>query len=289
MPDLVVAVSEGTLQQIFRNRVDYTAASPFDKPDLEATWANLKVTGHVNFSLANGDLELLDDGHVHISELDIVWHTLDFTFWIYVPPICVGGWCVETPWPWPDICFPEWCLFDAWFGFPFNLPADGLHSEVSGTFTLLVQHPPNVWKIILDPDGPIDVDVFDLADSIGPLFHNALETGLNGFLGVPDWVIDLLWDLIGAPIEWLLSTVLDIGDDLQEWLENLLKIDIGLENLLAHSVLTLLDDFSLHEIKEPYELLPADGPNPPVKVKFSSLTISNTDEELIVTVDLLAP
>ena len=287
MPDLVVAVSEGTLQQIFRSVVDNAPA--VDKPDLEWTWANLKVTGHVNFSLANGDLELLSDGHVQIKELDIVWHTLDFTFWIEIPEVCVGGWCIETPWPWPDICFPEWCLFGFWVGFPLNMPADGIHSEVSGTFDLLVFHPPDIWKIILDPDGPIDVDVFDLADSIGPLFHNALEDGLNDLLFVPDWVIDFLWDVIGEPVEWLLSTVLDIGDDLQEWLEGVLGINVGLENVLASSVLSLLDDFVLHEIKEPYELLPASGPNPPVKVRFSSLTIGNTDEELVVTVDLKVP
>jgi hypothetical protein len=287
MPDLVVAVSEGTLQQIFRSAVDNAPA--VDKPNLEWTWANLKVTGHVNFSLANGDLDLLADGHVQVTELDIVWHTLDFTFWFYVPEVCVGGWCVETPWPWPDICFPEWCLFGVWIGVPLNMPADGIHSEVSGTFDLLVLHPPDVWKIILDPDGPIDVDVFDLADSIGPLFHNALEDGLNGLLFVPDWVIDFLWDLIGEPVEWLLSTVLDIGDDLQEWLESVLGINVGLENVLASSVLSLLDDFVLKEIKEPYELLPASGPNPPVKVRFSSLTIGNTDDELVVTVDLKVP
>jgi len=287
MPDLVVAVNEETLQQVFRKAVD--TAPAVDKPNLEWTWANLKVTGHINFTLANGDLELLSDGHVKVSELDIVWHTLDFTFWIEIPEVCVGGWCIETPWPWPDICFPEWCLFGFWVGFPLNMPADGIHSEVSGTFDLLVFHPPDVWKIILDPDGPIDVDVFDLADSIGPLFHNALEDGLNGLLFVPDWVIDFLWDVIGAPVEWLLSTVLDIGDDLQEWLEGVLKINVGLENVLASSVLALLDDFVLKEIKEPYELLPASGPNPPVKVRFSSLTIGNTDEELVVTVDLKVP
>src|SRR5262245_34149908 len=233
MPDLVVAVSEGTLQQIFRSAVDNAPA--VDKPNLEWTWANLKVIGHVNFSLANGDLDLLSDGHVQVTELDIVWHTLDFTFWVNIPEVCVGGWCIETPWPWPDICFPEWCLFGVWIGVPLSLPADGIHSEVSGTFDLLVLHPPDVWKIILDPDGPIDVDVFDLADSIGPLFHNALEDGLNGLLFVPDWVIDFLWDEIGEPIEWLLSSVLDIGDDLQEWLESVLKINIGLENVLANS------------------------------------------------------
>jgi hypothetical protein len=287
MADLVVAVSEETLQAIFRNRVD--AFPPHEEQIPEKVWGWLKVSGYIKFSLANGDLELMDDGHVHVSELDIVWHVLDFTFGIYIPPICVGGYCVDAPWPWPDICFPKWCVFGDWLDFPLNLPADGIHSEVSGTFKLLVFHPAGVWKIILDPDGPIDVDVFDLADSVGPLFHNALQNGLNGFLGVPDWVIDWLWDAIGEPIEWVLQTVLDVGDDLQEWLENLIGVDVGLENVLGQSVLSLLDDFVLHEIKEPYELLPADGPNPPVKVKFSNITIGNTDEELIATVDLKTP
>lgn len=98
---------------------------------------------------------------------------------------------------------------------------------------------PNHWQLYIQPVS-IDLDVFDFADIVGNLLENALDAAIDTLLGpLPDWAKDLIHALLGPVID-VVRDILDIGDDVQEWLEQMLGTSLGLINVILASLTTAL-------------------------------------------------
>ena len=67
---------------------------------------------HVKAHLENGEVELDAAGEVQVRELDLEWDKFEISLGLDIPGFCVGGGCVDLPWPLPDFCLPEWCVFE---------------------------------------------------------------------------------------------------------------------------------------------------------------------------------
>ena len=81
--------------------------------------------------------------------------------------------------------------------------------------------------------------------------------------------------------------VLDLGDDIQEWLSDHLGVSLGLFDF----ILTVVADYlakghPLVEIPDPFTVLPADGTLIPVLVPIEFLGVNVDDVELQLDVDL---
>jgi len=85
--------------------------------------------------------------------------------------------------------------------------------------------------------------------------------------------------------------VLDIPDDIQEFIENLLNVSLGLVNIIAQVIIDYLaSDSPLVELEDPYPILdetanPNDPPPDslvPVKIPIRDLTVSNNDVEMVL-------
>ena len=146
----------------------------------------------------------------------------------------------------------------------------------------------NTWQLFLDPQF-VDIDLIDVADTIGDLLDEAIETAIEA-LGIPDIIADLLGSIVD-----LVRALLDIGDDIQEWLENLLGVSLGLENIIGQALIEhFVTDEPLFELEDPFPILgKAANPNNkqgqpplpelvPVKLPIRDLTVSNNDVELIL-------
>lgn len=107
MAHLTVAVSEAAL----RTSVDLlVGAVKWEKQglkDMGAFSAGYHVKGH----LEGGAVDLRADGSISVKELDVKWDKLQVTLGLDIPEICVGGGCINLPWPLPDICLPRVCVF----------------------------------------------------------------------------------------------------------------------------------------------------------------------------------
>ena len=93
----------------------------------------------------------------------------------------------------------------------------------------------------------------------------------------------------------VLKEILDIPDDIQEWLSDLLGVSLGLENIIGQALIEhFVTDDPLFELEDPYPILDK-APNPnnkqgqpplpdlvPVKLPIRDLTVSNNDVELIL-------
>jgi hypothetical protein len=307
MPHLRVAASEAAFKKLFDKVVEKFVLEKADSKDLGPFTAGYDIKIH----LENGSVDLRPDGTVHVKELDIKWDRLNLSLGIDIPEKCILGGCLI---PTPFGCLleiPPICLFSADPDIQIVLPlSNGLiTSEISITGRLLTRYhvnpdrpasmdqwdaqlpdPPlnNTWQLFLEPQF-VDVDLVDVADTVGDLLDEAIETAIAA-LGIPDVIADLLGSIVD-----LVRVILDIGDDIQEWLEDLLGVSLGLENIIGQALIEhFVTDEPLFELEDPYPIL-GEAPNPndkqgqpplpklvPVKLPIRDLTVSNNDVELIL-------
>jgi hypothetical protein len=313
MAHLTVAANQTAFTKLFEAiRDDFS----FEDSDSAALGPLLTASYHIKFHLANGSVDLRADNTVQVKELDIKWDILDLSLAFDIPEQCFGGFCIiPIPFDGCALEFPHICLFSDNPDLKVTLPLGGITSEVSITGSLAPKYhvnpdrpagmndwdaqdavPPlyNTWQIFLVPEF-VDVDPIDVADTVGDLLDAAVDALVDDLLGdLPGVIKDFIKAALGGAID-ILRTVLDIPDDIGEFIENILNVSLGLVNIIAQ---VLLDHFAgespLTEIEDPYPILDAtanpNGAPPaslvPVKIPIRELTVSNNNVEMVITANV---
>ena len=144
------------------------------------------------------------------------------------------------------------------------------------------------WRVFCDPQ-TIDFDLFDFADTVGDLFEEAFTCALDAAL--PRGLLhDLIMAGIGS-IADLLRTLLDIPDDISEWLSDLFNVSLGVFNLILQFVADFFGKcISFFQLDDPYPMFPKTAEKgvelPDVTVPLEHLTATVSDVELVVTADI---
>ncbi|HSV85053.1 MAG TPA: hypothetical protein VLH85_00665 [Levilinea sp.] len=322
MADMTVAVSESAFRRSFDLLVRNIAWESEDMQDFGTFSAGYHVKGH----LEGGSVDFRADNSILIDELDVRWDKFEFTLGLDIPEICVGGGCINMPWPIPDICLPRWCIFSAdpdisvspdlaalvaqeislagrfdarYFNASVPPPAIdpcGFLRGILADASLIKPFPDNnQWHIHLNPEW-IDLDLFDFADIVGNLIEDALTDAITALIP-GGWVRDLILAIIGGIADFI-RWLLDIPDEIDEWLSDLFNISFGLGDLLIQ----LVSDFfttcvPLYRIDDPFEIMPAEVSTSvflsgaavtlvPVAVPVRNLSVSVDDVELVVQADI---
>ncbi len=292
MDDLLVAINEKALQSVFNRVISRLPSIPLNGTKTIYTHSTffgmdlpVNVRWDILFHLENGTLNLNSDGSVGISELDVVWERLSFEFGIDLPEFCIGGGCIEI---WGRrLCLPRYCIFseDIDIGIPLHLTSAFLRTRTEISFSAefgLRRTGPSYpdsgeWQLILNLGGTVDVDPIDLSDMAGDLFRDTIGTALS-FL--PGWFTRF----IGDPVEWLIRNVLDIGDDLTEWLQNIIGVELMIHNLVGRLIVELLSEFKVHQINDPYELLHATDTEDALMMYIDNMDMAINKDELILKI-----
>ena len=287
MAHMTVAVSEGAFRKSFELLRDSIRWEKSDSEDFGPFTAGYNVKGH----LEGGSVDFRNDNTVQIKELDIKWDKFEVALGFDIPEICVGGGCINLPWPLPDICLPEVCVFS---GDPdISISPDFaafVAQEISFTGSLEARYydaslppPPsfspcallqtvltnaniieplpshNQWHIFIDPQ-TVDIDVFDFPDIVGDLIEDALTSAVEALIP-GGWVRDLILAIIGG-IADLIRFILDIPDKIDEWLSDLFNVSFGLFDFLVQLVLDFFGNcVPVYRIDDPFEILPAQVSN----------------------------
>ena len=292
--DLTVAISETTFKKIYGALLEgfkFTASSP-------GSGSGIFSVGYtVSAHLDNGIVDLRDNGSILISELDIKWDTLQLNVGIDIPTQTIGGFClVPNPFGGCLIRAPSIDIFEAKpdISLPINLggliTSEITLSVIPRIFYGVGSGVPNRWQLTLVPTLPIDLDIIDIADSVGDLFHNLIVNAIVSLLsslGLPDWAISFIDTVLGG-IEGIIRNILDIGDDLGEFVMSLISdADIFqdlIDRVAQFIALTIL------ELKDPLEVLEGNSAIPliPVKlpIEFLDVRINNNGNELILEGDV---
>lgn len=299
MAHLTAATSEDTVTRLFAGLRDNFSVDESDSVDFGPFTAGYELAFH----LEGGDVDLQNDNSIVIKELDIKWDKLRVFLGIDIPELCIGGFCII---PSPFGCIlraPEICIFDDDPDFGIDLDLGGLlTSEISlaakpklnyfidparpaGMSWLDAEDADlaNKWQLFIDPEW-VDIDIFDFSDIVGDLLDNAIDNAIDDLLFfLPGWAKDLIRAILG-PVVDLVRAILDIGDDIDEWLSDLLGVSLGIFDLIITLVADFLaEKFPLIEIEDPFPILPYSGSLIPVKLPIEELGVNINDDELVLT------
>lgn len=311
MAHATVAVSESTFQRSIDLIVKNFKFEKSDSSDFGTFSAGYDVAAH----LEGGTVDLRSDNTVQIRELDLKWDRLEVTLGLDIPGFCVGGGCIPMPWPIPDICLPKFCFFgddpdvsispdfaafvaqevsitgsmDVRYWDP-DAPAPpidicGELRDILEDFELLEPFPDHTqWHIFLDPE-TIDVDLFDFADIVGDLIEDALTAAIEALIP-GGWVRDAILEIIGGVAD-IIRFILDIPDEIDEWLSDLFNVSFGLVDFIGTLILDLLGNcLPIYKIDDPFEILPAKNGLIPVTIPIRNLSALVTDVEMVVQGDV---
>jgi hypothetical protein len=291
MDHMRLEVTEGALARLFNAFRD---SAEFKEKGVRS-FGRFRVDWDLAAHLENGSFTLDDpgspgDGFFRVKELDIKWHKLRLGFGLDIPRVCVGGYCV-IPTPWGcALRLPRKCFFESNPDISATVNLDNvLTQEISleGGFDLKHDVPrPGAWRVHLNPR-TVDIDLIDIADTVGDLIDNLIDKFVNSVLSpLPDWARDVVKAVLGN-LSRLIRGILDIGDDIAEWLSHLLGVSLGLFNLIVQLVADYFAEKKpLHRLPDPYPLLPAKGSLPAVFVPIDRLGASIFDDKAVLTAEL---
>ena len=140
------------------------------------------------------------------------------------------------------------------------------------------------WRVFCDPQ-TIDFDLFDFADTVGDLFEEAFTDAIDKLL--PRGPLhDIILAAIGSVAD-LLRALLDIPDDISEWLSDLFNVSFGVFNLILQFVADFFGKcISFFQLDDPYPMFPETSELTAVMVPIQHLTATVSDAELVVTADI---
>jgi hypothetical protein len=298
--DLTLALSQAAVTELFNALRDAFTLSASDSADFGPFTMGYAIGVH----LEGGTVTLRNDGTIRIAELDVKWDAAKVWIGIDLPEVCVGGFCII---PTPFGCAvraPRLCVFDENPDIGITIDISGLiASELSATVRPLmkysINHPVTVndwdardmkiqnrWVVLADIV-TVDVDLFDIADIVGDLLHEALDDAIDNALGfLPGWAKSLVKSILG-PIIDLVVAIIDLPDDVGEWIADKLGVSFGVLNLILTAV---ADHFAakkpLLKIEEPLPLLPSPTGLIDVLVPIEFLGVRVNADELIVEGDI---
>jgi len=135
----------------------------------------------------------------------------------------------------------------------------------------------------------IDFDLFDFADTVGDLFEEAFTDAIDKLLHHGP-LHDIILAAIGSVAD-LLRTLLDIPDDISEWLSDLFNVSFGVFNLILQFVADFFGKcISFFQLDDPYPMFPKTVEKgvelPDVTIPLEHLTATVSDVELVITADI---
>ena len=303
MAHLTVAVSEQTFRRTFAILQESLVFEKAGSKDFGAFSVGYDVKAH----LEEGTIDFRADNSVKIDSLDLKWDRLKVTLGLDIPEICVGGGCINMPWPIPDICLPRVCIFSGdpdisispdfaalvaqevslaarfivrYFDASLPLPSPDLCAPLR--LSPLPDH--NQWQLFIDPEW-IDVDLFDFPDIVGDLIETALTNAIKALIP-GGWVRDVILAIIGG-IGDLIRFILDIPDKIEEWLNDIFNISFGLVDLIGQLIGEFLGRCNpVYQLDDPLEIMPASNGLIPVRVPVRNLAAGVNDVELILQADV---
>lgn len=301
--DATAALAERAVQELFVAARDGFSKSGSGSKDFGPF--RLRYAAEVH--LENGTIDFRPDGSIALDELDVAFNTLELCIGIDIPKVCIGGFCiVGIPFDGCLVHAPSVCFFEDDPDFEICLDLGPfLRIELSAALEAITKYAvnlartpgmndwdaaeaghPNHWQLYIDPVS-IDIDLFDIADIVGDLLEDAVDAAIDTFLGpLPGWAKDFVRAILG-PVADVIRFVLDVGDDIEEWLSSNLGVSLGLFDF----VLTAVGDYlakgkPLIEIPEPFQILPADAGLVPVLLPIDFLGITVDNDEMVLGVDL---
>ena len=281
--DLLAAIDESVVNKMFEKiKEDFKQVVNVDKSS-----GRYRIFGRITFDVPRGDILFVpgSSSFVRIDELDIRTD-IDLTMQITLPEIALPSVCIPIPCN-GEVCTPKIVLIPSTrINIPLILPPITSEISADGMIVPELDSPAGKWllKLQLNPL-TVDLDLVDIADTMGDLFESAARNILGNLFGP---VGDIIYSIIGDPIEWLIRTVLDITDDITEWFMRFLSDTLGLHGILADFLVKITGKIVVSEIDENMEILQDEySSSTPMTIRVADIVLDvNADHELMLGVTI---
>jgi hypothetical protein len=287
--DLTAAISANAFSKIFAGLVKGFSFACADHGSYGPFSASYNIKAH----LEGGSIQLRNNGTIEVSNLEIKWDNLSLNLCVDIPEQCIGGGCIiPNPFDGCILSVPKICVFSDNPDFCLPIDLSGLiASEITFAAGVRVFYGigsgvTNRWQIVIVPEMPIDLQIIDIADTVGDLFKNLFDAAIDGLLGgLPDWAKDLLKLGFGT-IDDMIRFILDIPDDIGQWLLDVLT-SLGVFDVLLAGVYNYLaNNLPALEIDDPFEALGKSGQLIPVMVPIDFIGIKINSNEMTIEGDV---
>jgi hypothetical protein len=297
MSDITIAASANSFRELFnvvRNNFSFSSS---DSKAFGPFSASYSIALH----LSGGSINLNDDNIIEISDLDIIWDTLQLNLCFDLPGFCTPGFCIiPDPWNGCLVGIPSFCI-----GGPICVPLilSGLVSEISEIKARLVTRyfidparspsesdldaefagHPNKWQIFIDPVWVL-VNPIDIPDTVANLLEQIIRNAIANMFPwwLPDWAKDLVWAFLG-PILDRVREILGIVGDISDWISNLLGNMLGLLGLIETAVADYFaNKYPIYKFEDPYPIMSGEPGLIPVKIPIRDLAAQVNSKEMVV-------
>ena len=300
MANVTLAVVENGIQNLldsFTSQLHFVTSG--------STTGNFRVDYAAGVRFEGGTIDLRNNpDELVLSELDIVYDPLSLTLKIDIPEQCIGGFCILPVPPFgcairapricvfspnPDLTIPINLsgLIESEISFAADLDIEYFDDPANAGLTIFQAHAadiPDYWRVNLMPKW-FQIDLIDVADTVGNILDAAIDVFVDDLLGwLPDWATDLLSGLLGGIVD-LIRGLLDIADDVGEWILDLVFTQLGLSDFIMEQLTNHFGNFNtIYELENPYPIVP--GSPFPVLLPINNLSFDITDDELILSADI---
>ncbi|MEK4602433.1 hypothetical protein MHH42_15570 [Bacillus sp. FSL L8-0099] len=233
--------------------------------------------------LENGEIDFVEPNRIRIRELDVVFEKLIATFVLDIQKICLGG----------------ECLFKSKRDIVTEVDLVPLLNRIEVSFDLIlsarnVKVPKNYWVISGQPDLP-DIDI-DFADTIGELITKKLTQSIRDTIPGDSTFEKGLIEMVTDVGEFL-RTILDIPDDVQEWIQRILLDEFGISNIILGSILDYFKDqlIATYQLENPFQIMKinslkwcnnTDYTLSAVKIPLSNVHVEVKNKHLCIYIDI---
>ena len=306
MSDILLAISEQTTQDIFSSM-----EKSFHVSNSKTQKFGLLTLGYsAGIKIENGKVAYNGDGTISIKEVDIVLDPFRFNVGIDLPTVTVGGQCLIKILGKCRLRLPKITVFGGDPDVSVSLDLTRLvRFEFSGRFKLETKHfinpagagltpwkayeldALNEWQIFLSDPSEVDFDYFDLGGVLEDKLKSISQLLVDRAFGfLPGWAKSIVNKIIGG-IAKFIERILDLPDDVLEWLSRMLGVSLGLSNFILEQVLKyLLDLAPIFSVSEPYAAMQPEAKVGsyrlvPVLLPIGDFQIQASATELTLTVD----
>jgi len=161
-----------------------------------------------------------------------------------------------------------------------NTLADALVPYVKGNLA-------DKWQFFLH-DVWHDFDLIDIAATAANILRKLVDLIVDTILGpVPDILKDIVKAII-SPIIAAIEAILDIPDDILEWLSSVLQTSFGLLDIVAQLIINFVGSMvPFYQFESNYPMISDSSGLIPVLVPIERVTVAVNDDELTLSADVL--
>jgi hypothetical protein len=167
------------------------------------------------------------------------------------------------------------------------LPSSAVNAIADAFVPMVKSNLADKWQFFLH-DVWHDLDIIDVAGTAENILRNLLDYILDVILSPIPSVLRSVARAILDPIIDAIEAVLDVGDDVLEWLSSLFRISFGVLNIIAQLILNFFGGMvPFYQFETPYPMLKDNSGLIPVLVPVDNLLVAVNDTEFTVSVDIL--